>query len=78
MGTALAPERRERLALLLAASTGVTFTIAAVADALAVRRARRRADGPPEPPARHRERTAGERAERADSERPNRRTPVSC
>lgn len=70
MGTALAPERRERLALLLATSTGVTFTIAAVADALAVRRARRRAAVPPAPPARHQERADGGRADR--------RTPVSC
>ncbi|MFJ4692270.1 hypothetical protein [Streptomyces sp. NPDC088766] len=76
MGRALAPERRERLALLLATSTGVTFTIAAVADALAVRRARRRAAAlPPEPPARNQERAD---SERADSERPDRRTPVSC
>ncbi|MCF4136216.1 hypothetical protein L1856_03955 [Streptomyces sp. Tue 6430] len=77
MGTALAPERRERLGLLLAASTGVTFTIAAVADTLAVRRARRRAAVPPVPPARHQERTAGERTA---GERTDRRTPapVTC
>ncbi|MEV6619126.1 hypothetical protein AB0N31_35790 [Streptomyces sp. NPDC051051] len=75
MGTALAPERRERLALLLATSTGVTFAIAAVADALAVRRARRRAAVPPEPPARHRERADSVRPDRG---RPDRRAPLSC
>ncbi|MEU8655053.1 hypothetical protein [Streptomyces sp. NPDC048737] len=75
MGTALVPERRERLALLLATSTGVTFTIAAVADALAVRRARRRSAAPPQPPARHQERADNGRV---DGERRVRRTPVSC
>ncbi|MFF9060376.1 hypothetical protein ACF09K_17060 [Streptomyces sp. NPDC014882] len=77
MGTALAPQRRERLGLLLAASTGVTFTIAAVADALAVRRARRRAAAPSAPPARHQERRAGGRPAGG---RTDRRTPapVTC
>ncbi|MEU0112207.1 hypothetical protein ABZ137_00340 [Streptomyces bobili] len=66
MGRSLTSQRRERLALLLVASTGVTFTIAAVSDALAVRRARRRACGPPEPP------------EQPARRRVDRRTPVAC
>jgi hypothetical protein len=65
VGRSLTSERRERLVLLLV-SAGVTFTIAAVSDALAVRRARRRTSGPPEP------------SEQPARRRIDRRTPVAC
>uniref|UniRef100_UPI0036EBC1FF hypothetical protein n=1 Tax=Streptomyces bobili TaxID=67280 RepID=UPI0036EBC1FF len=66
MDRSLTSEGRERLALMLVASTSVTFTIAAVSDALAVRRARRRVSGPPEP------------AEQPARRPVDRRTPVAC
>ena len=66
MGRSLTSERRERLALMLVTSTSVTFTIAAVSDAQAVRRARRRASGPPEP------------SEQPARRPVDRRTPVAC
>ncbi|MGV9452489.1 hypothetical protein [Streptomyces sp. NPDC003635] len=43
MGTSLTPEFWERFALLLFAATGVTFALAALFDALVLRRRSRRA-----------------------------------
>ncbi|MDF3147707.1 MULTISPECIES: hypothetical protein [unclassified Streptomyces] len=47
MGTSLTPEFWERFTLLLFAAMGVTFALAALFDALALRRQNRRAHRPP-------------------------------
>ncbi|MFI7413425.1 hypothetical protein ACIBU0_32590 [Streptomyces sp. NPDC049627] len=66
MGTSLTPEFWERFALLLFAAMGVTFALAALFDALALRRQSRRAHRPPTEPvmpprAPHRPRTSDHR-----------------
>ncbi|MEV0173563.1 hypothetical protein AB0I00_20900 [Streptomyces sp. NPDC050803] len=52
MGTSLTPEFWERFTLLLFAAMGVTFALAALFDALALRRQVRRARRTPGTPAR--------------------------
>ncbi|MFI6010117.1 hypothetical protein ACIBAG_15080 [Streptomyces sp. NPDC051243] len=47
MGTSLTPEFWERFALLLIAATAVTFVLAALFDALALRRQLRHTHRPP-------------------------------
>ncbi|KUO17723.1 hypothetical protein [Streptomyces dysideae] len=63
MGTSLTAEFWERFTLLLFAAMGVTFALAALFDALALRRQNRRTQQPPVPPtpAPHRPETAGHR-----------------
>ncbi|MBD0842082.1 MULTISPECIES: hypothetical protein [unclassified Streptomyces] len=68
MGTSLTPEFWERFALLLFAAMGVTFALAALFDALALRHQVRRAQRTPAVPAR-----APHRPETVDH-----RTSVNC
>ncbi|WP_432193170.1 hypothetical protein [Streptomyces sp. bgisy027] len=52
MGTSLTPEFWERFTLLLFAAMGITFALAALFDALALRRQNRPAHRPSVPPTR--------------------------
>ncbi|AZQ39480.1 hypothetical protein EJ357_43660 [Streptomyces cyaneochromogenes] len=63
MGTSLTPEFWERFTLLLFVAMGVTFALAALFDALALRRLNRRAHRPAASPTRapHRTETADHR-----------------